>query len=412
MAFLHRVVPAPLAKEAEPDLRHFVRVSRVRKSFDGTPALRGVDFDVPLGKTVTLLGPSGCGKTTMLRSIAGLDTPDGGRITIGGEIVFDAARAIDLPSEKRQIGMVFQSYAVWPHMTVGQNVGFPLKVKRVPTAEIATRVRKVLDLVGLGGLAARPATNLSGGQQQRVALARAIVHEPRLVLFDEPLSNLDAKLRHQMRTELRMLQDRLGFTAIYVTHDQQEALALSDTVIVMNQGLVEAMASPRELFSRPPTPFTANFLGFDNMIEGAVALVRPGAHGPYAVEVSAGDLTITACWHDEMPPVAGMPVILAFRSDRVSLRRTEPGHAAPDGHRGIVEACIYLGTCQDYIVASGSLRVHVVGPGTADIQPGHSVEFKLAPDDCLVFRRDAIPFPPFRSPDRLGGDEAERETTS
>src|SRR6266545_5579349 len=226
--------PSVIKKDVGP----FVRVKGVRKSFDGVAALQGIDFDVPLGSTVSLLGPSGCGKTTMLRSIAGLETPDAGRITIGDQVVFDAASAIDVASEKRQIGMVFQSYAVWPHMTVGQNVGFPLKVKRA--TDIQERVQKVLDLVGLTGLADRPATNLSGGQQQRVALARAIVHEPRLVLLDEPLSNLDAKLRHQMRTELRVLQNRLGFTAIYVTHDQQEALALSDIVIVMNHGRIEA----------------------------------------------------------------------------------------------------------------------------------------------------------------------------
>src|ERR1019366_3477572 len=202
----------------------FVRVTAIRKAFGAVQALQGVDFDVPLGRTVSLLGPSGCGKTTMLRSIAGLETPNGGCISIGDSVVFDSEHMINLPSENRQIGMVFQSYAVWPHMTVGQNVGFPLKIRRISAREIETRVGDVLKMVGLDGYAERPSTNLSGGQQQRVALARAIVHEPRLVLFDEPLSNLDAKLREQMRTELKLLQDRLGFTAIYVTHDQQEAL--------------------------------------------------------------------------------------------------------------------------------------------------------------------------------------------
>ena len=180
----------------------FVQVTDVRMSFDGTAALQGVGFDVALGSTVSLLGPSGCGKTTMLRSIAGLETPDHGCISIGDTVVFDSQRRIDLAPEKRQIGMVFQSYAVWPHMTVGENVGFPLKIRRASSQDIETRVRDVLCLVGLDGLGSRPSTNLSGGQQQRVALARAIVHEPRLVLLDEPLSNLDAKLRHQMRNEL------------------------------------------------------------------------------------------------------------------------------------------------------------------------------------------------------------------
>src|SRR3974390_479022 len=217
----------------------FVRVTAIRKTFGPVPALQGIDFDVPLGSTVSLLGPSGCGKTTMLRSIAGLETPNAGRISIGNVVVFDNERVINLPSERRQIGMVFQSYAVWPHMTVGENVGFPLKIRRTPTKEIKARVTEVLSLVGLAGYADRPSTNLSGGQQQRVALARAIVHEPRLVLFDEPLSNLDAKLREQMRTELKLLQNRLDFTAIYVTHDQEEALALSDSIIVINNARVE-----------------------------------------------------------------------------------------------------------------------------------------------------------------------------
>jgi len=366
----------------------FVRVRGVCKSFDGISALEDISYDVPLGSTVSLLGPSGCGKTTMLRSIAGLESPDAGRIAIGDQVVFDAERIIDVPSEKRQIGMVFQSYAVWPHMTVGQNVGFPLKIKRRPAREIAERVHKVLDLVGLAGLEDRPATNLSGGQQQRVALARAVVHEPRLVLFDEPLSNLDAKLRHQMRTELRVLQDRLGFTAVYVTHDQQEALALSDIVIVMNQGRVEAVAAPRELFACPRTPFVANFLGFDNMFDGTVERIRPGGGGAPVLEVSAGGLTIRCRWRGDGPAVPGMPVTLAFRSDRAGIHRANgPHELRDDEYPGIVEACIYLGNYQDYVVACGLLRVHAVGPGTADVGLGDSIVFALPPDDCLVFRR-------------------------
>src|SRR3974390_2557109 len=305
------------AARSEDSVNPFVRVSAIHKSFGSVVALQAVDFDVSLGSTVSLLGPSGCGKTTMLRSIAGLETPNAGRISIGNVVVFDNERVINLPSERRQIGMVFQSYAVWPHMTVGQNVGFPLKIRRIPAREIESRVHDVLSLVGLDGYGERPSTNLSGGQQQRVALARAVVHEPRLVLFDEPLSNLDAKLRHQMRTELRVLQHRLGFTAVYVTHDQQEALALSDIVIVMNQGRVEAMAAPRELFASPPTPFVANFLGFDNMFDGTV--IRLGGGGAPMLEVSAGGLTIRCRWRGDGPAGPGMPVTLAFRSHRAGI---------------------------------------------------------------------------------------------
>jgi iron(III) transport system ATP-binding protein len=381
--------PAPAISAAARQYgRPFVRVRGVCKSFDGISALQNIDFDVPLGSTVSLLGPSGCGKTTMLRSIAGLETPDAGSISIGDALVFDAARTINLPSERRQIGMVFQSYAVWPHMTVGQNVGFPLKIKRRPKQEIAERVRKVLELVGLGGLAERPATNLSGGQQQRVALARAVVHEPRLVLFDEPLSNLDAKLRHQMRTELRMLQEQLGFTAVYVTHDQQEALALSETVIVMNQGRVEAMAPPRELFASPRTPFVANFLGFDNMFDGTVERIWSDREGTPLVEVSAGGLSLRCRWRGEKPAMPGMAVTLAFRSDRASTHKPNGSQNGDCEYRGTVEACIYLGNYQDYIVACGSLRVHALGPGTANVRPGDMIAFTLAPEECLVFPRD------------------------
>jgi iron(III) transport system ATP-binding protein len=377
----------------------FVRVTAVRKSFGVVPALQGVDFDVPLGSTVSLLGPSGCGKTTMLRSIAGLETPNAGRISIGDTVVFDSECMINLPSENRQIGMVFQSYAVWPHMTVGQNVGFPLKIRRVPGREIESRVRDVLSLVGLDGFTGRPSTDLSGGQQQRVALARAIVHEPRLVLFDEPLSNLDAKLRHQMRTELKLLQDRLGFTAIYVTHDQEEALALSDTVIVMNHGLVEAIESPRELFTRPRTPFVANFVGFDNLYEGEVnwvgdadgrnPIAANGAAQP--IGVSVGQLSLQCFWHGDAPPWRGKPVTLAFRSERVSLRPTSASERnGPDTNQyeGIVEACVYLGNYLDCVVVTGVLRVHAMAPGDAAIEPGDRVTVSFSPNDCIVFGRD------------------------
>jgi iron(III) transport system ATP-binding protein len=377
----------------------FVRVTAIRKAFGAVQALQGVDFDVPLGRTVSLLGPSGCGKTTMLRSIAGLETPNGGCISIGDSVVFDSEHMINLPSENRQIGMVFQSYAVWPHMTVGQNVGFPLKIRRISAREIETRVGDVLKMVGLDGYAERPSTNLSGGQQQRVALARAIVHEPRLVLFDEPLSNLDAKLREQMRTELKLLQDRLGFTAIYVTHDQQEALALSDTVIVMNHGRVEAMASPRELFTNPRTPFVANFVGFDNLHEGEVEWVGPASgrssdaktRGMQPIRVSVGGLILQSFWQGDAPPRVGMPITLAFRSESVRIRPSnanERNGSDINRYEGVVEACVYLGKYLDCVIAAGSLHVHAVGPGDATIEPGDHVIISIGPDECIIFGPD------------------------
>ena len=285
--------------------------------------------------------------------------------------------------------MVFQSYAVWPHMSVAQNVGFPLRIRRVPAAEIAERVGKALDLVGLHGLGERPATHLSGGQQQRVALARAIVHEPRLVLFDEPLSNLDARLRHQMRTELKLLQDRLGFTAIYVTHDQEEALALSSKVIVMNQGLIETVATPRELFAQPATPFVAHFLGFDNILEGTVAAVGTrGADGALPIEVALGQEARLHClWRRAEAAVAGMPVTVAFRSERV---RIAPADAAPAGEnalRGTVAASVYLGMNVDYLVDSGGVTVRVLAPGECPLANGEPVSVSIRAQDCIVYPR-------------------------
>ena len=223
-----------------------------------------MSLSVGEGHTLALLGPSGCGKTTILRCIAGLETPEQGHISIAGRVVFDAASGINLKPEQRELGVVFQSYAVWPHMTVAENVGFPLKVRK-RAAGRAARPRRAHPRdrrPGAPGTTSRR-RSLSGGQQQRVALARALVYEPRLVLFDEPMSNLDAQLRDQMRIELKILQDRLGFTAIYVTHDQAEAFALAENVVLMNRGKVETAGAPREVSYRPRTPFVARFLGLN-----------------------------------------------------------------------------------------------------------------------------------------------------
>src|SRR5690606_29382058 len=222
-------------------------------------ALDDVGFTIERGKFYTLLGPSGCGKTTTLRSIAGLEHPDRGRIVIDGTPVFDSARQILVPSNRRRIGMVFQSYAIWPHMDVFENVAFPLRVgnQRHREADIAERVRRTLATVHLEGFEHRPATRLSGGQQQRLALARALVIEPQLLLLDEPLSNLDAKLRESMRLELRRIQSELGITTVYVTHDQTEALAMSDTIAVMQNGRIVQQGDPQSIYSRPATRFVA-----------------------------------------------------------------------------------------------------------------------------------------------------------
>src|SRR5690625_4969224 len=253
-----------------------IRVENLRKTFESSEgtvtALNNVSLDVPDGTVTTLLGPSGCGKTTLLRCIAGLETPDSGTIRIGDTVVWErnGERVTSVSPDKRGIGMVFQTYAIWPHMTVFENVAYPPQSQGVPRGEIAGRVARALEFVQLGGYEKRPATALSGGQQQRVSLARAIVSEPRVILFDEPLSNLDAKLREETRAELRELLNRLAITSLYVTHDRFEALALSDDVVVMQSGNIVQRGAPEEVYFRSGSRFVVDFMGKANFILATV----------------------------------------------------------------------------------------------------------------------------------------------
>ncbi len=251
-----------------------LRMETVSKLFGATRAVDSVSLEVERGHVFTLLGPSGCGKTTTLRMIAGLERPDEGRISFGTATIADAERRIFVPPHKRNLGMVFQSYAIWPHMTVFDNVAYPLRLRGLRKQEIAKRVDRVLALVGMQEFAQRPAPDLSGGQQQRVALSRALVYEPDLLLLDEPFSNLDARLRVQMRVEVRLLQQRLGITVLFVTHDQVEALSMSDRIAVLNQGRLEQVGVPSELYDRPASPFVRDFLGQTIRLPGNV-WIRP-----------------------------------------------------------------------------------------------------------------------------------------
>ena len=245
-----------------------IEVENLEVSFGAVPAVRGVSFTVMHGEQLTLLGPSGCGKTTTLRAIAGLEKPVAGEICIDGTPIYSAARNINVPAEKRGMSMVFQSYAIWPHMTVFDNVAYGLRVRREDAAAIKDKVMRALALVQMQAFADRRASQLSGGQQQRVALARAFVFQPSVLLFDEPLSNLDAKLRADMRIELRELQHRLGITSVYVTHDLEEALAMSDHIVVMRDGLVEQTGTPDEIYRLPRSAFVADFIGSANLVHG------------------------------------------------------------------------------------------------------------------------------------------------
>src|SRR5690606_16515135 len=268
-----------------------IRVENLRKTFQASEglvtALNDVSLAVPDGSVTTLLGPSDCGKTTLLRCIAGLETPDSGTITIGDTVVWSSngTRTTSITPDKRGIGMVFQTYAIWPHMTVFENVAYPLESQGVPRASIAGRVAQALEFVQLGGYERRPATALSGGQQQRVSLARAIVSEPRVILFDEPLSNLDAKLREETRAALRDLLTRLAITSLYVTHDRFEALALSDDVVVMQGGNVVQRGTPEDVYFRSNTRFVVDFMGKANFLKGTVTGTTPEGHTLVATTV-------------------------------------------------------------------------------------------------------------------------------
>ena len=362
-----------------------VKVERLAKSYGAVPAVGGIDFSVAPATTVTLLGPSGCGKTTTLRCIAGLEVPTAGRITLGDQVVFDGEAGVFVEPERRKIGMVFQSYAIWPHMSVGGNVGFPLTIAGVSRREVRERTRAILELVGLGDLAARPASDLSGGQQQRVALARALVHEPRLVLFDEPLSNLDANLRERMRIELQLLQAQLGFTAIFVTHDQQEALSLSDHIVIMNRGRVEQAGRPRDIFANPQTAFTARFLGCSNVLAGRIVAIGDAG----AVEIDLGQgMRLAARWRSPTPPRMGEPGTVAFRADRVAVTPPDPQDSAR-GMIGEIEVAVFLGTCFNYVVRSGSVQVQAEGAIDHPFDRGQSVRLYVPPDHCHAFSAPA-----------------------
>jgi iron(III) transport system ATP-binding protein len=369
------------ASKSEP----FVSVRSLTKRFGDLVAVDDVSLSIGEGHTMALLGPSGCGKTTILRCIAGLETPDRGHIAIAGRVVFDGAAGIDVKPEKRDLGVVFQSYAVWPHMTVEQNVGFPLKIRKVAKDEQRDRVARILEMVGLADWHDKPATLLSGGQQQRVALARALVYEPRLVLFDEPMSNLDALLRDQMRIELKILQNRLGFTAIYVTHDQAEAFALAENVVLMNRGKVETSGAPRDVSFRPRTPFVARFLGLNVRGGKAIRIGDPHTGLCYAEVALSERLTLRGLIGDERPIVPGAPVLACIRKEHVALRKLPPGGMTKHGALiGEVRAASFLGAEEEYVLDLDGVEMRSLH-APIGAQAGDMVEVTIRPENCTVF---------------------------
>jgi iron(III) transport system ATP-binding protein len=417
-----------LAADETPSTGALV-VDGLRKAYadgrhDDVHAVADVSFTVREGEFYTLLGPSGCGKTTTLRCVAGLERPDGGTISLAGQQV--SARGTFVPPHRRDIGMVFQSYAIWPHMTVFQNVAFPLNVlgtreiagrvreakaaleadasfvqspeperkarlmtalfkrgvsgRRLGASEIARRVEEALDAVGLSGLEGRNATQLSGGQQQRLALARALVRRPKLLLLDEPLSNLDAALRDRMRSELRRLQRRLGITTLYVTHDQTEALSMSSRIAVLSQGRVVQEAAPRDLYLRPASKFIAEFIGSSNFMSAEV--VTNGS-GELALKAPIGVV------HADCPPGVhkGDTVTFFARPENIRAHTSHPG--TKNVFEGTIEEIFFLGEVLDCRVRIGGQVLNVRQHPTFELRPGTSVHVELPREFCTVLASES-----------------------
>jgi iron(III) transport system ATP-binding protein len=356
-----------------------VSARNLRKTFQQVEAVDGVSFDVGEGQFVTLLGPSGCGKTTTLRLIAGLEENNGGEILLAGRVVSSPERGIYLPPEKRGIGMVFQSYAIWPHMTVFENVAFPLRIRRVPRAEIREKVEKVLRLFDLLELAPRLATKLSGGQQQRVAIARALAVEPSILLMDEPLSNLDAKLRERMRFELRELQRRTGIATLYVTHDQAEAMVLSDRIVVMNKGKIEQIGTPEEIYEKPLTRFVSDFIGLSNIFP--IEVVGAGDGNGLRVKVKQNGRELVC---KTAPQAHSAPQRLALiRPESVKLGKREE-FTGDNVWPGEIESAVYFGESRDYMIKTGDLVLRARTSPDVVFQPGDSISVHLPPKHVVL----------------------------
>jgi iron(III) transport system ATP-binding protein len=364
-----------------------IRVEALTKIFtankETVAAVAGVDFEVGAGEMVTLLGPSGCGKTTTLRCVAGLEKADSGRIVIGRETMVDVDAGVFVPPNRRKLGMVFQSYAIWPHMTVLENVAYALEGQRMPKAERRRQAMAALETVKLAHLADRPAPRLSGGQQQRVAIARAMVGKPQVLLFDEPLSNLDARLRMEMRSELRRIQKQIGLSSIYVTHDQSEALAVSDWIIVMKDGRIIERGRPLDIYRYPRHVFTAQFLGTTNLIPGTVE----------GIDVTQGQLRVATV----LGPIVGIDRSGALKPGtkvQVSIRPEDLSAAADAGpavnvFAGHLTHAIFAGVAAEAEVKIGDATLACLLNREADLTPGRAITLRAKADACLILPEEA-----------------------
>ncbi len=362
------------------DREPVVALRQVIKRYGNFTAVEPMDLNVEPGAFVTLLGPSGCGKTTTLRMVAGLAAPSEGDILIKG------ARVNEVPIHKRNLGIVFQNYALFPHKTIFDNVAFGLKYRKVPKTEIAERVARALELVQLPQMADRFPNQLSGGQQQRIALARAIVVEPDVLLLDEPLSALDANLREDMRVELKKIQHQLGITTIFVTHDQSEALAMSDKIVVMNKGRIEQEGSPEEVYARPRSEFVARFLGNSNLLDGTIA-----AQNGSSLSVEVGGLgRVEAEANGAAVPQDGQPVRLVVRAEKLQLSTEPAGEPGNTQLNGRVDTVDYQGQSARYFVTVGAHSLQVINP--IDSRPfaeGAEVCVNVRPRDIVLLAPEA-----------------------
>ena len=348
----------------------------ISKVFGKLRAVDGVSLEIGDGDFFTLLGPSGCGKTTLLRCIVGLESPDTGEIAIGDEVVFSAEKGIFVPPDRRGLGMVFQTYAIWPHMNVFDNVAYPLQARSEPKGEIERKVARALRFVQLDGFEKRPATKLSGGQQQRVALARALVAEPKVILFDEPLSNLDAKLREETRKELRRFLTELKITAVYVTHDQIEALALSDAIAVMRNGRIVEMGTPREIYFDSDRQFVADFIGHANFIPGTVA-----AAGEKATIVDSAIGPIACARKTGAAP--GQAATVCIRPEFIRVLSEGRG-GGENVFRGTVESLVFVGDAFEGEIRVGETLLIFRIDSTAAVREGEEIALQFDPRHCSI----------------------------
>jgi iron(III) transport system ATP-binding protein len=332
-------------------------VEDLHLAYGDNPILKGVSMDLARGEVVSLLGPSGSGKTTLLRAVAGLEVPHAGRIRIGENVVFDGASGLEVPAEKRNLGLVFQSYALWPHKTVAANVAYGLRLRNVAAADVSQRVAAVLQQLGLGALGERFPHQLSGGQQQRVAIARAIVYNPPVILLDEPLSNLDAKLREEARAFLRELIVRLGLSALVVTHDQSEAMAMSDRILLLNNGVIEQQGTPQQMYGSPATLFAAEFMGSNNKLKGRLAEVRDGR-----ARIEGAGWTLWGTLRGEAAP--GRDAIAVIRLEQVRVAESGEGNR----QRLTLSTSMYLGDRWEHLFRAGETALRAYG--ATELAPG------------------------------------------